>query len=180
MRRLAFNTVVVSLVLVAAACSGDDGAEDTSTTATTSIAPVTSLGDTATTAPPDTTLGSSTSVTTTTEAGALVALPGYTIVAREPGDSGDTVVILLDTESYESLTDIDLENVLVDLVDRFPPILTAYVVDDAAAADIVVAESPTEAELELLGRHYLVRLEEGFRMVFAGPFAETPSSILGS
>lgn len=178
MKRLAFNSVVVSLVLVAAACSGD-GADETTTTVTTTATPVTSLGAAGTTAPPATTSPPQTSVTTT-EAGAPVSFPDYTIVAREPEAAGDTVVVLLDTESYDSLTDIDLANVLADVVERFPPILTAYVVDDAAAAEIVLSTEPTEAELEVLGRHYLVRLEEGFRMVFAGPFADTPVAILGS
>lgn len=107
--------------------------------------------------------------------------PEYTIYSRDPGEAGDTVVVLLDPDSYDSLTDIDLANVLADVVDRFPPaILTAYVVDDEAAAEAVLLASPTEADLELLDRHYFVRLEEGFRMVFAGPFSDTPIAILGS
>lgn len=109
-----------------------------------------------------------------------MTFPEYTIVSREPGDDGDTVVVLLDTDSYNSLTDIDLANVLADVVDKFPPILTAFVVDDPTAAEAVLVESPTEEDLEVLGRHFLVRLEEGFRMVFAGPFADTPVAILGS
>ncbi len=179
---MALKSVVVSLVLVGAACSGD-GSDDSSTTATsTTVAPVTSLAATGSTeAAPTTSASPSSSVTSSTAApGDPVTFPQYTIVSREPGDSGDTVVVLLDTESYESLTDIDLANVLADVVDRFPPILTAYVVDDASAADVVLVASPTEAELEVLGRHYLVRLEEGFRMVFAGPFEDTPVAILGS
>jgi len=70
--------------------------------------------------------------------------------------------------------------VLADLADRFPPILTAYVIDSAEVVDAVVSEEPTAAEQELLAHHYLVRLEEGFRMVFAGPFADFPIAILGS
>lgn len=181
MKRLALKTVVVSLVLVGTACSGDDGAE-TTTTVTTTAVPVTSLAPAGSTeAAPSTSDTPTTSVTTTSEEpGEPLTFPGYTIVSREPGDDGDTVVVLLDTATYESLTDIDLANVLADVVDNFPPILTAYVVDDAGAADAVLVTAPSEEELELLNRHYLVRLEEGFRMVFAGPFADTPVAILGS
>lgn len=179
MKRLAFNIVVVSLVLVGTACSGDGGEDSTTSAPSTTVAPVTSLAAADTTAPPTTTAAPTTSVTTTVS-GVPVVLPEYTIVSRESGDGGDTVVILLDTESYDVVTDIDLANVLADAVDRFPVILTAYVVDDASAADAVISTSPTEDELELLSRHYLVRLEEGFRMVFAGPFSDSPVAILGS
>lgn len=109
-----------------------------------------------------------------------VDFPAYTIVTREEGDSGDTVVVLLDTESYLSLTDIDLANVLADVVDRFPPVLTAYVVDDATAIEAVLAAEPTAEQLEALEAHYFVRLEDGFRMVFTGKFSDTPIAILGS
>ena len=43
------------------------------------------------------------------------AVPTFSIVTREPGDEGDTVVVLLDPESYDTLTDIDLQNVLEQL-----------------------------------------------------------------
>lgn len=180
MKRLALKTVVVSIVLVGAACSGDGSEESSTTVSTTTTAPVTSLGAAGSTEAPTTSTAPPTSVTTSTVAGEPVEFPDYTIFSREAGENGDTVVVLLDTESYDSLTDIDLANVLADVVDRFPPVLTAYVVDDEAAADAVLLEEPTEAELELLDRHYLVRLEDGFRMVFAGPFADTPIAILGS
>jgi len=182
MKRLPLKSVLVSLVLVAAACSGDGADESSTTVATTTVAPVSSLPATGSTEGATTTSAApSSSVTTTSAApGDPVAFPEYTIVSREPGTSGDTVVVLLDKDSYSSLTDIDLANVLADVVDRFPPILTAYVVDDESAAEAVLVASPTEAELELLNTHYLVRLEEGFRMVFAGPFEDTPVAILGS
>ena len=182
MKRLAFKSVVVSLVLVGAACSGD-GSDESSTTATsTTVAPVTSLASSGSTEAAPTTSESPTSSVTTSSAAPEdpLTFPAYTIVTRDPGDSGDTVVVLLDKDSYSSLTDIDLANVLADVVDRFPPILTAYVVDDADAAVSVLVASPTETDLELLSNHYLVRLEEGFRMVFAGPFEDTPVAILGS
>ena len=107
-------------------------------------------------------------------------MPAYTILSREVGEEGDTVVVLLDKESYLSLSDIDLANVLTDLVDRFPPILTAHVIDDEAVAEAVLADEATEEEQALLDIHHLVRLEDGFRMVFLGPFADLPIAIIGS
>ena len=89
------------------------------------------------------------------------------------------MVVLLDADTG-SLTDIDLQNIVVDVVERFPPVLTAHIVENADAAEAVLATVPTEAEQELLDRYYLVRLEEGFRLVFVGPFADTPMTILGS
>lgn len=166
------------VVLLSSACSGDDGATTSTTTTTTTAAPVTSL------APGSTTTTTTTAVPTTTTAtldpSGEPTFPEYTIVARVAGEDGDTVVVLLDADSYESLTDIDLANVLADVADRFPPVFTAHVIDDAAAADAVLAENPSPEEQEVLDRHYFVRLEEGFRMVFTGEFSDVPIAILGS
>ena len=119
-------------------------------------------------------------MTTTADPDDPIQFPEYTIVSREEGESGDTVVVLLDPDSYLSLTDIDLAGVLADVVDRFPPVLTAYVVDDASAVEAVLAAEPTAEQQAALDAHYFVRLEEGFRMVFTGKFADTPIAILGS
>lgn len=174
--RRALNCVV-GFALLAAACSSDD-AETTTTTATsTTAAPVTSIqaaeSTTTSTAAPDST------TTTSVDPFGDASLPEYTIVSREPGADGDTVVVLLD-DATGSLTDIDLQNIVVDVVERFPPVLTAHVIADAAASEAVLATVPTEEEQELLDRYYYVRLEEGFRLVFTGQFADTPTTILGS
>ena len=174
-----FLSCVVGLALVIAACSGDE-AEDSSTTAapTTSGAPVTSIEATGSTS--STTVISSSTTTTSVDPFGEASFPEYTIVSREEGDEGDTFVVLLDEDSYDSLTDIDLQNVLVDVVEQFSLVLTVHVIDDVSVAEVVLATDPTAAEQELLDRHYLVRLEDGFKVVFAGDFADTPSTILGS
>jgi hypothetical protein len=112
----------------------------------------------------------------------LVAGPSYRIVDRLEGDDGDIVVVLLDPSTYDALTDIDLQNVVEDIVEHFPPVLTMYVVDAPDAADVVLQESdaPTEEGQAILGDHYLVRLEDGFRLVYQGPFSSTRSVIIGS
>lgn len=125
------------------------------------------------------TLAPSSTTTTTEDPSGGPSFPTYTIVSRETGSDGDTVVVLLDDDTG-SLTDIDLQNIVIDVVENYAGILTAHVIADAAAADAVLATAPTEAEQELLDRHYYVRLEEGFRLVFTGPFAETPTTVLGS
>ena len=181
MKRTALILLLFGLVVVAAACSNDDPADSSTTAApTTTAAPVTSLEATGDTTSTTTTAAPATSVTTTLAPDDAIEFPEYTIVSREEGDSGDTVVVLLDTDSYLSLTDIDLANVLADVVDRFPPVLTAYVIDDASAAEAVLAAEPTAEQTAALEAHYFVRLEEGFRMVFTGKFSDTPIAILGS
>ncbi len=169
---------VCGLALMSGACSGDDAEVSSTTAPTTTGAPVTSLQAAESTS--TSTAAPVTSSTTTLAPFGEPSFPKYSIVSREAGEDGDTVVVLLDKDSYGSLTDIDLQNVLVDIVEKFPPILTAHIIDDSSAADAVLVSTPTEAEQELLDRYYLVRLEEGFRMVFSGPFADTPTTILGS
>lgn len=108
-------------------------------------------------------------------------MPPYTIVERIEDEEGVTAVILLDPTSYDSLTDIDLQNIVEDAVDRFR-VYVAHIVDSQAAADVVLAEAiePTSDGQALLAEHYLVRLEEGFRLVFEGPFSSEGTVILGS
>lgn len=175
------GTFALALLLVAAVsgCSGDDDAENTTTTtfgALTSPAGGTSdnpATGSSTTAVPTSTAGPEGSTSTAT-------FPRYQIVAREAGDDGDIVVVLLDPTSYGSLTDIDLQNVVADVVAEFPPVLEAHVVDSAEAAAIVLNDDLDEAGRALLAEHYLVRLEEGFRIVYSGPFEARGVLILGS
>jgi len=180
-KRAALKFLLAGLMVVTAACSGDDASESSTTAASsTSVEPVTSLATESTASSSTTTSTPTSSVTTTADPADPIEFPQYTIVSREEGDAGDTLVVLLDPDSYLSLTDIDLANVLADVVERFPPVLTAYVIDDASAAAAVLAESPTAEQAAALDAHYFVRLEEGFRMVFTGKFSETPIAILGS
>jgi len=174
----------LTLVLVIAACSGDDGSDTT-----TSQAPETTAAATTETVPRST--GSNdndgddgSTATTTTDAGstttAAFAVPAFTIVSRVPGAEGDTVVVLLDTDSYEALTDIDLQNVLADVVEEFPPVYEAHVVDSPDVVEFVTASDLDAESQQLLNVHYLVRLEEGFRIRYLGSFEANGVSILGS
>jgi hypothetical protein len=161
------GAVVTGLILLATACSS--GADDTTTTTTAVI-------DTTTTVP-----STSTSTSTTLAPLSEPTFPDYAIARRVDSEDGrDTVVVLLDPDSYNVLSDVDLHDVLAEVVDRFPPVYTAHVVDSADAVDAVLAVEPTEEQLQVLSEHYLVSLEDGFRIVFQGPFAELGTTVLGS
>lgn len=168
------------VVLLVAACSGDDESGDSTTTSASDSGTITSLsptgGDTeAATADSTTT----TSTTTTTETPELT-FPEYRIISRESSDNGDTVVVLLDPTTYESLSNIDIHNVMSDLVEQFSPVNEAHIVETQAAADALFVEDPTEEEATALAAAYIARLEEGFRIVYVGRFEESGVEILGS
>ncbi len=168
-------------LLVVAACSGDGeggttttAAEDASTTTTTTGPAGTTSSSPATTVRPTTTT-STTSTTFPDED----PIPDYQIEARLTGDAGDTVVVSLLPAPY---SDLDIENVVSDVLQRFAPIVTVHVVDDAAIVDLVLADEATLTAEQVASRdaHYYARLEEGFRLVFEGPFAAFPQVVLGS
>ncbi len=175
------------LALVGAACSGDDA---DSTTTTTEVGGTTVVGGgDGSAAPTDTQSGGDNGgddgTATTTAAPGVAAIPEFTIVSRDPSgsdDEGDTVVILLDPESYESLTDIDLQNVIAEVVDEAPPVGEAHVVDSEDVTEIVLMPRGelTAEQQRLLDIHYMARLEDAFRIVYVGPFTDTPNTVLGS
>jgi len=90
------------------------------------------------------------------------------------------VVVLLDTTSYDSLTDIDLFDIIAEVVELFPPISEIHVVDGLLAASTVANPDSTEAQLQAIQPNYLARLENGFTITFLGPFASSGTAVLGS
>lgn len=122
-----------------------------------------------------------TSTTTTLPPIRELTPPEYQIVHRSPTDEGgDEVVVLLDTTTYDTLTDIDLYDLIAEVVELFPPVSIVHVVDDADAAEVVVDPDASEAERAVLDDHYLARLEGGFTIVYLGPFADSGSAVLSS
>lgn len=177
--------LIAAFMLVIAACSGGDG--DASTTTTSADGgTVTSLGaaggDDGSGGTGTTVAGSADSATTTTAAvaGGNPAIPEFEILERQPGDDGDTVVVLLDPSSYSSLNDIDLRNVIAEVVDDFPPVYEAHIIDDERVAPLLTKEDLTPEEQQLLDLYYLAHLDEGFRITFEGPFSDVASTVLGS
>jgi hypothetical protein len=169
--------VVGTLVTLVASCSGDDDAVDDSAAETTAGVTITTLADSVEVA------GSSaqtTTSTTTSTTSPELSFPEYRIISREASESGDVVVVLLDTATYESLSDIDVHNVMSDLVEQYAPVYEAHIVETQATADALFVEEPTEAQQTALDNHYIARLEEGFRIVYVGPLEASGVAILGS
>lgn len=169
MRLRIYLLVVIAVVVVSCTSSNEPASTTTTTT----------LGTSTTTLPTTTTTAASS--TTTTTIPREVSFPEYRIAERIVSpETGDTVVLLLDPASYTSLSDLDLYEVIADAVDRFPPIFEAHVVDSQDAVLAVLAEVPDEDQLKTLELHYLVRLEDGFRIVYLGPFEDSDDAVLGS
>ncbi len=170
--------VVGAMLALVASCSGDDDALDEAGTTTTTAAPITTLAGTA--AGTESAASGTTATSTTTTTTPELSFPQYSIISREASESGDIVVVLLDTTTYESLSDIDIHNVMSDLVEQFAPVFEAHIVESQAAADALFVEEPTEAQQAALDNFYIARLEEGFRIVYVGPLEASGVAILGS
>jgi hypothetical protein len=165
------SALVVGLVAaVAVSCSGSKGASETT------------VPDAVTTLPPSTTTTVVAPDTSTTLAPVnQLTPPSYQIVQRIPMESGgDEVVVLLDPTSYDTLTDLDVYDIVAEVVELFPPVAVMHVVDDAVAANVVADPDASEAAKAVLTTHYLARLDEGFRITYLGPFASSGSAVLGS
>lgn len=167
--------IVVALftALLAAACtsSGNDDEGAGSESTVTTLAPAT------TTVPP--TVASTT--TSTLAPLSTISPPQYQIVSRAPTDDGrDEVVVLLDPSTYDSLSDIDIFDVIVEVVELFPPVAILHVVDDEVAANVVADPDASEEAKGVLEDHYLARLDGGFTITYLGPFASSGTAILGS
>lgn len=166
--RCAAIGLVVAWILTA--CTSDDAAVTTTTTAS-----VTTIAQTVTT----TTLEQTT--TTLPPTIATITPPEYQIVSRAPTDGeGDEVVVLLDPTSYDSLSDLDLFDVVAEVVELFPPVAILHVVDDPAAASVVTDPDASEADRAVLEVHYLARLDNGFEITYLGPFVDSGTAVLGS
>ncbi len=169
MRSRSYLLIATALVIVSCTSSNEPAATTTSTAPTTTSTTIT-IATTITT-----------SSTTTTFVPSMPSFPEYRIAERIISvETGDTVILLLDPTSYTSLSDLDLYDVIADAVGRFPPIFEAHVVDSQDAASAVLAEEPDEEQRKALDQHYFVRLEDGFRIVYVGPFDGADDAVLGS
>jgi hypothetical protein len=106
-------------------------------------------------------------------------LPGYSIVRREGAEGGDRLVVLLETFEY---TDRILEELVFDITEVYAPVLEAYLIDDLAAADLLLVdpEGLSEADRAFLDDHLFVSLTSGNLVTFEGPFADMGEFRLGS
>ncbi len=163
---------LLAVVVLVSACSPSGSGTVVSSTVST---PVTTLAATQDSAPaPDTT-------TTTEQPKIILSAPEYTIVQRIPGtNSGDTVVVLLDPGTYNSLTDIDLYDLIAEIVELFPPIASVHIVDSAVAVSVITNPDASQADRNSISSNYLARLENGFQITYLGPFASSGTAVLGS
>ena len=108
-------------------------------------------------------------------------LPLYDIAHRSPGDNGDLLVIVLEAAG-DGISDHDLEQVILDVVDTFGPVAEAHIVDDPAVLELVLADPAdlTDEEQAQLDSHYLLRLIDGTSVSFQGPFEDVPGYEIGS
>jgi hypothetical protein len=165
--------VAAAIALVSVACTSDGSEQEASSE--TAPASVTTLVSTAGTEPQ-----SESTTTTTSVPKTVLSAPEYQIVERIDGDSGDTVIVLLDPETYGTLTDLDLYDLIAEVVELFPPIAVVHIVDEAAAANIVANPDASEAERNAVAANYLARLDDGVKIVYLGPFASSGTAVLGS
>jgi hypothetical protein len=169
-RRLGAIALVVAALAVA--CTSTDSDAATSSTADTAVTTlVTTQGSL-----PDTDV-----TTPTPEPKSILTAPEYKIVDRIPGEGkGDTVIVLLDPTTYESLTDIDLYDLIAEVVELFPPVAVVHIVDDGAAANVVGDPDASEEDRQAVAANYLARLDSGFKITYLGPFASSGTAVLGS
>ncbi|MDF1596069.1 MAG: hypothetical protein P1T08_08235 [Acidimicrobiia bacterium] len=177
--RIRFLIPFLIAVLAGAACSGDD--ESTTTLADEASATTTSVlsGDTSGDSGGVDTPGSNDGSTTTTSE--VAALPTYEVVHRSPGDNGDLLVIVLDDDG-SGVTDHELEQVILDVVDTFGPVAEAHVIDDPSVLELVLADPAdlTDDQKADLDAHYLLKLVDGTSVSFEGPFQDVPGYEIGS
>ncbi len=164
--------VTVVLAAMGVACTSSDA---DATTSSVDDVPVTTLVTTQDSQPGvDTT-------TTTAEAKSLLTAPEYKIVDRISGEGvGDTVIVLLDPTSYDSLTDLDLYDLIAEVVELFPPVAVVHIVDDERAGNVVGDPDASEAARDAVAMNYLARLDSGFKITYLGPFASSGTAVLGS
>lgn len=182
-RYLTMQRVLIALIALSLALTAcNRGADDTTTTTSTAPdQPVTrTTGQTA----PD--IVSDDGVDTpgdTTDGGDIDVppeeLPSYSIVRREGAEGGDRLVILLEDYQY---TDRILEELIFEITEVYSPVLEAYLIDDDAAADLVLLDEAglSDEERNLIADHLFVSLTEGNLVTFQGPFADMGEFRLGS
>ena len=175
-RAMIILPALITSVLVG--CSGGDPAVGTVDIGPDPVATTTLPAPAPASSPPTSVLGVPSPFT---EVEAVpFSTPQYEVMARTPGVDGDTLIVLLDSGSYMTLSDIDLQNIDTEVYDRFPSVIEAHLVGDPAAATLAVIDGLTAVVDPDLSEHYMARLEDSFRIVFLGRFEEYGTTSLGS
>ena len=82
----------------------------------------------------------------------------------------------------DGVSDHDLEQVILDVVDTFGPVAEAHIIDDASVLDLVLADPAdlSDEQKADLDAHYLLKLVDGTSVSFQGPFQDIPGYEIGS
>jgi len=178
MRRTAMLGGVVALVFAAGAC--DRGEE---TPGTTSLpAPASTVATTV--AAPDPTSTAATvaapaddnAAATEEESTTVGGMPSYEVAQRVEATDGEELVVVVEPGTY---TNVELQNLVFDIVDRFAP-LRAVVVDDADAVPLVLADERTPDQDTFLEQHTFLELVDGVEVTFLGPYSDLAGIVVGS
>lgn len=190
MRPVALIGLLLGAVILLVACNrgGEDSPETTVAPATSAATTTTvatdagdSGGDTAVasdSAEPDPEAASQEAEETPTVAttGAVSGMPSYEVVHRLIEDDRETLIVVVEPGTYSN---VELENLVYDIVERFTP-SAVMVVDDREVADLAVLEERTDEEQERLDAHTFLRIEKGVEVTFYGPYADFPGLTVGS
>ncbi len=176
MRRVVAVNLLLALALIGSACSR--GEEDASVTTSKPAGVATTAVLVSPTAnsdqPSDSGDGQAATTTSTTQL--VDGTPTYEVVDRVEGDAGDELVVVVDPGTY---TEVELQNLVFDIVDRFQP-LTVVVVDDPAAAVLASADDLSEEDVALLASRTFLTISDGVEVTFSGPYAGIADLTIGS
>lgn len=174
MWRRRITVVIVAWGLAVAGCSrGADSSAETTVVVPTEQP--SAEGDvTATEGTTATSLALVEGASEATTVAVVIGMPTYEVV--EGGGDGETLVVVVEPGSY---TNVELENMVYDIVERFAP-EAAIVFDTVEAADLLVLEETTAEQQRFLDEHTLMRISNGIEVTFLGPYADIPALTIGS
>jgi len=175
MQRHATVAALLALALVASACRGGD--DDAATTTTADPDVTTSILVTPSEETSGTVAGSESGDTSTTSTTQVIGgTPTYEVAQRTEGDLGDELIVVVEPGSY---TEVELQNLVFDIVDRFQP-LSAVVVDDPAAVALLSADTLSAEDEDFLAGHTFFSLTDGVDVTFSGPYSQIADLTIGS
>lgn len=154
--------------MVVTACNrGDESVETTSTPTSSAATTAASVATTTTEATLESTVATTTAV--------VIGMPSYEVFDAAGADD-ESLIVVVEPGSY---TNVELENLVFDIVDRFAP-ATAIVVDMQEAADLLLLDELDAAQQSFLAEHTLLQIEDGVEVTFLGPYSDLPALTVGS
>lgn len=155
------------MVLTACNRGGDESVETTSTPTSSAVTTAATVATTTTESTLESTVATTTAV--------VIGMPSYEVLEAADGDD-DSLIVVIEPGSY---TNVELENLVFDIVDRFAP-ATAVVVDMQEAADLLLLDELDAAQQSFLAEHTVLQIEDGVEVTFLGPYSDLPALTVGS